>query len=50
LVDGLGLTICAQGYAGGLDVGVASCATLVPDPGELRALLAAAHDELIELE
>ena len=50
LVDGLGLTICAQGYAGGLDVGVASCATLVPDPGELRDLLAAAHDELIELD
>ena len=50
LVDGLGLTICAQGYAGGLDVGVASCATLVPDPSELRDLLAAAHDELIELE
>lgn len=39
-----------QGYAGGLDVGVASCATLVPDPGELRDLLAAAHDELIELD
>jgi hypothetical protein len=32
LSDGLGLTICAQGYAGEMNVGINVCPDLLPDP------------------
>jgi WS/DGAT/MGAT family acyltransferase len=48
LSDGMGLTVCAQGYPGALDIGVGSCPDLLPDPWRVRDLLAQAHEDLID--
>ncbi len=47
LSDGMGLSVCAQGYPGALDIGIGSCADLLPDPWQVRDLLQQAHDDLI---
>lgn len=39
LADGLGLAICAQGYAGGMHVGINVCPDLFPQPARLAQLL-----------
>ena len=46
LSDGLGLTICAQGYAGEMNVGINVCPDLLPDPARLAELL---HEEYARL-
>lgn len=47
LSDGMGLSVCAQGYPGALDIGIGSCSDLLPDPWRVRDLLEQAHDDLI---
>jgi len=47
LSDGMGLSVCAQGYPGALDIGIGACPDLLPDPWRVRDLLMQAHDELI---
>ncbi len=49
LSDGMGLSVCAQGYPGALDIGIGSCPDLLPDPWRVRDLLVQAHEELIAL-
>ena len=46
LSDGLGLTICAQGYAGEMNIGINVCPDLLPDPARLAELL---HEEYARL-
>ncbi len=48
LSDGMGLTVCTQGYPGALDIGIGSCPDLLPDPWRVRDLLVEAHEELVE--
>ncbi len=47
LSDGMGLSVCAQGYPGALDVGIGSCPDLLPDPWRLRDLFIEAHEDLV---
>ena len=47
LSDGMGLSVCAQGYPGALDIGIGSCSDLLPDPWRVRDLLEQAHDDLL---
>ena len=47
LSDGMGLSVCAQGYPGALDIGIGSCPDLLPDPWRVRDLLQQAHADLI---
>ncbi|HOI02897.1 MAG TPA: WS/DGAT domain-containing protein, partial [Dermatophilaceae bacterium] len=47
LSDGMGLSVCAQGYPGALDIGIGSCSDLLPDPWRVRDLLEQAHEDLV---
>ncbi|HRW19521.1 MAG TPA: wax ester/triacylglycerol synthase family O-acyltransferase [Dermatophilaceae bacterium] len=47
--DGMGVNVTAHGYRGQLDVGVATCADLVPDAREIADGIAAAYRELCRL-
>ena len=49
LSDGMGLSVCAQGYPGALDVGIGSCPDLLADPWHLRDLFVQAHEDLTAL-
>ncbi len=46
ILDGLGLTIVVLSYAGRISLGLTSCYTVVPDPGELGKCIKQALQEL----
>lgn len=49
LSDGLGLTICTQGYGGDMAIGIGSCPDLLPDPDRLRDWLVDEYQALVAL-